>query len=144
MEKEITVAQEEKQQNLAKQRQELLTRASILGFRAKFSTDNIDQSHWITLYKSDAPARMRYQFQESAEGLDQLGQFLQGHGNWSSQNQNRAGDSIAIDVNRENKRYVVGYLGLVGYDEVVFHVAEEIEAQALYTALLAVEQVEAD
>ena len=57
----------------------LIRCAISLGFGWNFSRDDYMGSlRWITLYRSDIPYPLvRYQFRESAEGLDQLYQFLQ-------------------------------------------------------------------
>ena len=66
---------------LEEQTKELVTRAKQHGFAWKYARDDYrSNTCWITLYRSDGPPRMRYQFEESASGLEHLAAFLQEHG----------------------------------------------------------------
>jgi hypothetical protein len=129
----------ERQQAIAEQKEDLLERAKRLGFEQVY--DGV--LGWIALCHPDS-SWCRYQFQESAEGLGRLAGFLIEHGNYSATATNKNGDAIGLSVDHENKRFCVGYMDLVGYDSVEFHVGDEAEARTLYAALLTVEEVEAD
>jgi hypothetical protein len=132
--------QYKRQQAIAEQKEKLLERAKRLGFEQVYE----GIPGWIILSKTDCPY-FRCQFQESDNGLERLAQFLVEHGNYGAKATNKAGNTIHLSVDHEEKFYRVAYpdLALLGYD-VVFHIGTEAEAQALYAALLTVEEVGAD
>jgi hypothetical protein len=68
---------------LEAQTKELVTCAKQLGFAWKYTRDDYrSDMRWITLYRSDAPSRMRYQFEATAPGLEHLAAFLQEQGKY--------------------------------------------------------------
>ena len=55
---------------------ELLPRIRSLGFEWSFTTDLGDRSRWVTLHWSGAPPRIRYQFEASPAGMQELEKWL--------------------------------------------------------------------
>lgn len=126
------------------QKKDLVERAKKLGFEWRYNTDNT--ARWITLFKSDAPPRMRYQFEDSPEGLSELNQFLNSQlqplrGAVHERSDSKSGHTVWLDLDTNDE---VSIGPFAGCDAVTFYLGTPQEARALYQAMLSVVEIEAD